>query len=198
MLWKVFAGEMSFGELSLIKSQSHLRSHIRKDQFSYSWNCSWPLLPWALIQNQQHGHRGLKQLNWVRLQEASKSTEGKYPIKHCQLALSGVSLSFLVSSWVTYSFLYDLNVNDKGVIQQWTMQKKKKRKECSCQNNNLCPAQTPARVIKNRHGKYWTYRRWKPSKAGWGEVDKSGPINQKQQPVLKSGCLPPMSVKKQR
>lgn len=31
-----------------------------------------------------------------------------------------------------------------------------------------------------------------------GEVDKSGPINQKQQPVLKSGCLPPMSVKKQR
>lgn len=128
MLWKVFAGEMSFGELSLIKSQSHLRSHIRKDQFSYSWNCSWPLLPWALIQNQQHGHRGLKQLNWVRLQEASKSTEGKYPIKHCQLALWGVSLSFLVSSWVTYSFLYDLNVNDKGVIQQWTMQKKKKKK----------------------------------------------------------------------
>lgn len=76
-----FPGDMSFGELSLIKSQSHLRSHIRIDQFSYSWNCSWPLVPWALIQNQQHGHWGLKQQNWVRLQEASKSTEGKIPNK---------------------------------------------------------------------------------------------------------------------
>lgn len=34
--WKVFPADMSFGELSLIKSQSHLRSHIRIDQFSYS------------------------------------------------------------------------------------------------------------------------------------------------------------------
>lgn len=35
-MWKVFPADMSFGELSLIKSQSHLRSHIRIDQFSYS------------------------------------------------------------------------------------------------------------------------------------------------------------------
>ena len=116
-----FPGDMSFGELSLIKSQSHLRSHIRIDQFSYGWNCSWPLLPWALIQNQQHGHRGLKQLNWVRLQEAGKSTEGKYPIKQCQLAISRVSSSFLMSWWVTYSFVYARNVNDKGVILQTIM-----------------------------------------------------------------------------
>lgn len=88
-MWKVFPADMSFGELSLIKSQSHLRSHIRIDQFSYSWNCSWPLLPWALIQNQQHGHRGLKQLNWVGLREASKSTEGKYQKQQCQLGISG-------------------------------------------------------------------------------------------------------------
>lgn len=118
-----FPGDMSFGELSLIKSQSHLRSHIRIDQFSYSWNCSWPLLPWALIQNQQHGHRGLKQRNWVRLQEASKSTEGKYPIKQCQLAISRVSLSFLMSWWVTYSFEYTISVNDKGgVLWSWLIQ----------------------------------------------------------------------------
>lgn len=74
-----FATDMSFGELSLIKSQSHLRSHIRIDQFSYSWNCSWPLSPWALIQNQQHGHVGLKQRNWARrfYEKPVESVEGE-------------------------------------------------------------------------------------------------------------------------
>lgn len=153
MLWKVFPGEMSFGELSLIKSQSHLRSHIRKDQFSYSWNCSWPLLPWALIQNQQHGHRGLKQLNWVRLQEASKSTEGKYLIKHCQPALSGVSLSFLMSSWVTYSFVYDINVNDKGLY--W-------KNEGRVHAKTVNSVQHSSKAELEQHS---TYRRWKPSLA---------------------------------
>ncbi len=111
-----FPADMSFGELSLIKSQSHLRSHIRIDQFSCGWNCSWPLLPWALIQNQQRGHRGLKQLNGVRLQEAGESTGGKYPIKQRQPAISRGPLSSLMSWWVTYSFVYAVNVNDKGVI----------------------------------------------------------------------------------
>lgn len=88
-MWKVFPTDTSFGEVSLIKSQSHLRSHIRIDQFSHSWNCSWPLLPWALIQNQQHGHRGLKQLNGVGLQEASESMGGKYQKQQRQLGISG-------------------------------------------------------------------------------------------------------------
>lgn len=135
-----FPGDMSFGELSLIKSQSHLRSHIRIDQFSCGWNCSWPLVPWALIQNQQHSHRGLKQLNWVRLQEAGKTTEGKYPIKQCQLAASRVSFSFLMSWWVTYSFVYAINVNDKGYSAE-NGEKKKEQRWCSCQNSNQCPVQ---------------------------------------------------------
>lgn len=44
-MWKVFPADMSFGELSLIKSQSHLRSHIRIDSLATAEIAADPFCP---------------------------------------------------------------------------------------------------------------------------------------------------------